>query len=188
MEFTYTLTENDYLNAAAIKVARSAGRPWSRLLSVTYIVLFYLSVGLTVVAGRTLEWFDLTGNKLANLPLTGVMTSSIMPMTMLPLFFLILFKTVTYFPNQRVRREQFRSCLGCKVKMTAVVSSQSIAFRSEIGSSECSWKCFAAWNSQNGLLVLTNHAGTRQILKIAALNPAQHSELMQILSTALPRP
>ena len=187
MEFTYTLTEDDYLKAATIKVPRSARRPWSRVLSVTYVVLFYLSVGLIVVAGRTLEWLDLTGDKLGNLPIGSVLSSSIFPMLILPLLIFVLFKTVTYLPTRKTRIEQFRNCIGCTVATTAIVSSQSIAFRSEAGTSECSWKCFAGWNSQGGLLILANHANTRHILKTARLEPAQSSELMQILATALPQ-
>src|SRR4051812_27499009 len=133
IEFTYTLTEDDYLNAAKIKVARSAGRPWSRVLSVTYIVLSYLTVGLILVTGRLLEWFDVTGNKLGNLPIGSVFGSSIVPTAILPLGILYLFKAVTYLPSRRARREQFRSCLGCTAATTAVISLESVAFRSEAG-------------------------------------------------------
>jgi hypothetical protein len=186
MEFTYTLTEDDYLKAATIRLPRSARGPWARTLSTTYLVYFFLSVGLIVATGRILEWFDLTGGKLGNLPIGDVLGSSIVPMLILPALVLILFKAVTYFPARKARIEQFYKCIGCTVATTAVVSAQYIAFRSEAGTSECSWKCFGGWNSQGGLLVLAGHTNTRHILRIAELEPAQISELMQILASALP--
>ncbi|WP_109485938.1 hypothetical protein [Occallatibacter savannae] len=187
MEFTYTLTEDDYLKAAAIKLARPTGHPWSRILSVTYIVLLYLSVGVIVATGRILEWFDLTGDKLGNLPIGDLLASSIMPTAILPLGILILFRAVTYLPNRRLRREQFRSCIGCTATTTAVFSLESVAFRSEAGFSQSAWKCFARWKSQEGLLVIANHAGTRHIVKVAGLDQAQLTELMEILAAALPQ-
>ena len=187
MEFTYTLTEDDYLRAAAMRVPSFSRGPWSRVLSVSYIVVFYLSVGLLIVAGRMLEWLNLTGDKFGNLPLGDMLGSSIVPTAILPVAIFVLFKVIPFVPTRKARIEQFRRCIGCRVAVTAMLSPESIAFRSEAGRSECIWKCFAGWTAQDGLLILADHANTRHILKISGLDQAQHIEFMKILATALPK-
>ena len=188
MEFTYKLTEADYVKAARIRAkSLNARRPWSKFLSRLYLVLSFAILWLCFSAGRILEWLDLTGDKLGNLAVGNLLLSSILPTAILSLLIILLVRAVTYLPRRRLRREQYRNSAACQVETRVRVSPQSIAFQSETGSSESNWKNYATWNMRDGILVLTNHGGVRHILKIAGLDPAQHSELMGILSDALPQ-
>ena len=185
MEFTYRLTEEDYLRAAKIKAKNTSTRPWSRFLSRIYLGLFFLVLWFSMIVGRILEWLDLTGDKLGHLSVASVLFSSILPTAILSFLVILLIRAVLFWPKLLRRREQFRNSVGCQVETIVNVSPERIAFRSETGSSESQWRSYAAWSTRDGILVLDTQAGVRQILKIAGLSQDQRSELLGILRTTL---
>jgi hypothetical protein len=187
MEFSYRLTEEDYMKASKIKVKYATGRPWARFLSRFYLVLFLITMWLTFASGRILEWLDVTGDKLGKLAIGSLLISSILPTLILSFLVIVLYRALLFWPRMQQRREQYGSNAGCQVETTVTLSPLSIAFRSEMGQSESRLKNYAAWSSRNGILVLATQAGVRQIVKIGGLPPAQQSELLKLLTDALPQ-
>jgi hypothetical protein len=185
MEFTYKLTEDDYVRAARVKVERSGPRLWLKVLSRLNSAFFFVGLWIAVAAGRILERFEISRNKLENLAAGQLMFSSILPTLLLSWLIMLVFQMATYWPKLKARREQYRRNAGCHVETSVTASSQSIAFRSETCSSESKWTCYAGWAMQDGILILANHGGVRQILKVEGLEQNQRSELMQILAAAI---
>jgi len=185
IEFTYHLTEDDYVKAAEIKVKIKASHPWSKVLSRIYLALLLFVIWFSMIIGRILAWLDITGDKLGKLSIGDVLLSSILPTAILLFLFILLIRILLLWPKKLQRREQYRNSAQCQVATTVKASPERIAFRSEQGSSESQWKCYAGWAAQDEILVLQTFAGVRQILKIPGLNQDQRAEFIRILNAAM---
>ncbi|HEY2468431.1 MAG TPA: hypothetical protein VGI45_11440 [Terracidiphilus sp.] len=185
MEFTYKLTEDDYARAARVKVKSSGSRPWLKLLSRLQLAFFFVGLWIALIAGRILERFEISGEKLGNIAAGRLMLSSVLPTLILSWLIILAFQMATYWPKRKVRREQYRRNEGCHVATSVAVSPESIAFRSETGSSQSKWTCYTGWEIQDGILILLKQGGVRQILKVEGLDPNQQSELKGILANAI---
>ena len=183
MEFTYRLTEDDYLKAAKIKVKiKPSRRPWFQFMSRIYLGLFFFVIWFSMIFGRIFEWLEITGDRLGNLAMGKLLISSIVPASILSLLVFLLVRSVVFWPKRLQHREQYRRNSQCQVETTVNASTQRIVFRSETGSSESLWKCYAGWGTQDGILVLQTYGGVRQIMKVAELNQDQKSEFIRILN------
>ena len=185
MEFTYRLTEDDYVKSAKVKVKINVPRPWSRFLSRIYLGSLFFTIWFSIIIGRILEWLDVTGDKLGNLKTSNLLISSILPAAILLFLVLLFVRILLFLPKRFQRREQYRNSAQCQVATTVKASTERIAFRSEEGLSESQWKCYAGWSAQDGILVLQTFAGVRQILKIADLSQDQRDEFIRIVKTAI---
>jgi hypothetical protein len=187
MEFSYKLTEDDFVRAGAIKVRYPSARAWSKSVSRIYSFSFLAALWLAFVSGRILERLDVTGNKLGDVAVEPLLLASILPSAILAVLIILVIRIVVYWPKRSLRREQYRNNAACQVETVVRISPESISFRSATGSSESRWTCYAGWNLRSGILVLANKAGVRQILKVAGLSPSERTELMQILDVAIPK-
>jgi hypothetical protein len=191
MEFSYKLSEADYLLAGSIAVKRP-GRPRARLLFYAYLATLFLLLWGGLIIGMLLEQMDLVGISAAQIQ--GVQADkAIVPASIVPalLYFcagLILLRTgfLRWFDRGR-RLEHFRTDPGCQAETTVIATAQSIAFRSKTGSSESIWDCYSMWAERQGILVLVTHAGVRKILKVSSLSESEKAEFRGILSAALPK-
>lgn len=189
MEFSYKLTESDYLRASIIAVNRPKRR-WARALSYGYLTQLFLVIWGALIAGMMLERSDMVGITAADLRDLHV-TSAIIPASIVPsaAFFglvvlLLRLRFLRWFISNS-RRENFRVDPACQAATTVTVTPQSIAFRSALGSSESDWRGYSAWAEKDGILLLVTHAGVRKILKISALSDVEKSELLSIVASAL---
>jgi hypothetical protein len=191
MEFSYKLSEADYLLASGT-AAKRPGRPWARLLAYGNLTLVFLIIWGALLAGMFLEQSDLAGlnpSEIQTVPLVRqVVPASIVPaLCLFCLVFLLLRMRILRWLDRQSRREHFRADPGCQAETTVTLTPQSIAFRSVAGSSESVWDGYATWAERNGILVLVTRAGVRKIMKIASLSESEKVELRGILSAALPK-
>jgi hypothetical protein len=195
MEFSYKLTEAEYLLASSIVIKRPK-RPWARVLSNAYLAALFLAIWGTFLAGMVLERNDLVGvtardlangNVVRGVSPTPLLSASILPAAGLFCLLLIVTRLLFRLPILLTRKEHFRSDPGCQAETTVSATAASISFRSAIGSSENIWGGYSTWAERNGILVLVSHAGVRSILKIAELSERERAELRSILGTALPK-
>ena len=191
MEFTYKLTEPEYLFASKI-ATKGLRQPWARLVRYAYLSVIFLIVWGSVLVGMLLEQQDLVGITAGEIQFMHK-AQAVIPASFVPaigcyclVLILLRFRFLQWFDRKR-RLEDFRTDPGCQAETTATVTPQSIAFRSATGSSESIWACYSTWAERNGILLLVTHAGVRKILKVAGLSDPQRDELRAILTTALPK-
>ena len=186
MEFSYKLSEAEFLGSSKI-ATQSPKRRSARLLSFAYWVALFLVVWSALLIGMMLEWSDFTGDKLAHIPFLHIITASIMPSLIAFWLIPLSLRVMMRWPNQKLRREHFRTDPGCQADTTVIITKESVAFRSATGSSESIWDCYRTWGERNGILVLITRSGIRKILKISGLLEAEQAELRTILASVLPK-
>ena len=186
MEFSYKLSEADYLLASKIVVKRPK-RAWARAQSYVSLGCLLVIVWGALLTGMMLEWSDAGGGSLAEAPIGHLVLSSIIPSLILFWFSLWLPRLVMRWPRLMSGREHFRTDPACQAETTAIITSESAKFRSDNGNSESAWDCFSTWGERNGVLVLVTRAGGRKILKISGLSAVEKEDLHAILHVALPK-
>jgi hypothetical protein len=191
MEFSYKLTEAEYVLACRIAVKRP-GRPWARLLSRSYLFLIFLVVWGSLLAGMVLEQSDLVGITADEIRHIHTVPEFI-PESIIPAICLFVFVVLALgmrplrWLDRKARQEHFRTDPSCQAETTVTATPNSISFRSVNGSSDSIWGCFATWAERNGILVLVTRAGVRKILKISGLTEPEKAEFRMILNAALPK-
>jgi hypothetical protein len=189
MEFTYKLTEPEYLLACDIVVKRR-GPSWTRHLPYVYFAGLLLVVWGAIFGGMELECSDLIGVsvEIHKLPPVGLMISgSLLPAFIYAWVVSLIVRAVLRRWYLRRRLRHFHDDPGCQAETTVNFRPDSIGFRSSTGSSESIWECYETWNEKNGVLLLVTRAGTRKIVKTSGLSEAERSELRGILVAALPK-
>jgi hypothetical protein len=191
MEFSYKLSEAEYLLAGRIAVKRP-GQPWARVLAYGYLLQIFLIVWGSFLAGMVLERSDMVGVTANDIQKTHAVRE-IVPASIVPaialffvIFLLLRMRLLRYFDRRR-RLEHFRTDPGCQAETSVTATRQMIAFRSATGSSESSWGCYAAWAELNGILILVTCAGVRKILKISGLSESEKEEFRSLLNLVLPK-
>ncbi len=191
MEFSYKLSEAEYLLAARI-AAKRPGRPSARLFTYAFLTTILLIVWVSFVAGMVLEQSDLVGITAGDLQrphkVEAIIPASIVPtLAIFCVAILLLRMRPLRWLLRRSRFEHFRIDPGCQAETTVTLTSGSIAFRSATGSSQSIWGCYTTWGERDGVVVLVTCAGVREILKIADLSESEKGEFRSILSSALPK-
>lgn len=191
MDFSYKLSESEYLLASRI-AAKRPGRPWARALTYGYLTIILLIVWGSLGAGMLLERSDLAGITAADIqrlkPAEAIIYASIVPACAIScMVFLLLRMRPLRWLDRKSRLEHFHADPGCQAETTVTLTGESISFRSAAGSSESIWGCYAAWGERNGVVVLVTRAGVRKILKISDLSEGKKDEFRSILSSALPK-
>jgi hypothetical protein len=192
MEFSYILTEPEYLRACNMRVKR-AGRNWLRINSYVYNAILLLTVWGAVVLGMLLESWDLVGVNTADVPHPH-MPAAILPASILPAlayFFFVLVGLRLLRPSRwiaaRQRREHFRTDPSCTAETCVTVTPEGVSFRSATGSSQSIWGTYCGWTERDGIVLLVTRAGVRKILSIGKLTDPEKSELRSILTAVLPQ-
>jgi hypothetical protein len=193
MEFSYKVSEDEYMRASKIGIKRPRG-PWARGVSYLYPATLFFAVWGSFLLGMIMERNDLVGvtagdlhegHAFRSMSPAPFWSASLIPALGIFCLLLICLRILFRVPMLRVRREQFRRNPGCQVETTVNVTPSSIAFRSATGSSESRWECYSTWAERDGVLVLVTHAGIRQILRIAGLSEPERAEFRGILSASI---
>jgi hypothetical protein len=192
MEFSYKLTESEYLSACKIPVKRP-GRNWTRISSYVYNAILLLTVWGAVVLGMLLESWDLVGINAADVPHLHT-PAAILPASIVPAlgyFALVLMAFRLLRPTRwlaaRRRREHFRADPQCQAETRVTVTVEGVSFHSATGSSQSIWSTYSTWAERGGVLLLVTHAGVRKILCISKLTDPQRAELRGLLAAVLPQ-
>ncbi len=197
MEFSYKLTEAEYLRASKLRL-KSAGKG-----ATVKTVLIWVFILICLM----LFWGVVTRNARkpavdpsAPIPTSSesVTSTSTPPKTDVPLallfnvgpFLLLLavwFTLVTLWLPARLRR-MYLNDPAAQGLFTVNVTTHSFAFKNTAGiSSEISWNIYERWIDGGDLILLVNYSQASLTLSLAGLSDAGRAELRGILSAALPK-
>jgi hypothetical protein len=192
MEFSYTISEAEYLSACKIPVKRP-GRNWLRINSYANEVILLLAIWGAFALGMLLESSDLVRVTAAQIP-HGHAAAAILPASIVPTlgYFCVVVLAVrilrpTGWLALKIRREHFRSDPGCQAETHASITTEGVAFRSAVGSSQSTWGPYYAWAERGGTLILLTRAGVRKIIGVGNLSDSDKAQLRSILAAALPQ-
>lgn len=91
-----------------------------------------------------------------------------------------------WLPN--ANRRQYRKDTNSHGIVTVAIDTQSFALQSTVGTSlRSGWNAFDGWREKDGMVLLRYPAGTFQFLNVAGLSDAEREELRGILRAVLPQ-
>lgn len=197
MEFSYKLTEAEYLKASKLRL-KSAGKGttvkkvliWGFIL--VCLMLFWgvvtrnaqkPAVDGSAPVPRSSERVTSTNTP----PQTDVPFALLTSLGPLLLLFAVWFTLVTFRLPARLRR-MYRNDPAAQGLFTVNVTPHSFAFKNTAGiSSEISWKIYERWIDGGDLILLVNYSQAALTVSLAGLSDAQRAEVRGILSAALPK-
>jgi hypothetical protein len=190
MEFSYRITETDYLYACKIKVAPRVSQRlrWSKH---AYRLLLFTFVFGTFASGLLFGWKDATAIQIemASPPLGRVFSEAIIPALVISLlYFSVLGVLHRYLTrNTNAQLEHYRSDPSCQCETTLTVTPEQVFFRCANGClTQSGWNIYKQWVESGNIILLITLAGVRKIVNIAGLSEVERDELRGILSAALP--
>ena len=197
MEFSYKLTEAEYLRASKLRLLRAGKGATVKKIIIWVFILVCLMLLWGVVTRNALEpAVDVS----APVPASSesVTSTSTPPKTDVPLALLlnvgpillllaVWFTLVTLRLPGRLRR-MYQNDPAAQGLFTVNVTAHSFAFKNTAGiSSEISWNIYERWIDGGDLILLVNYSQAALTLSLAGLSDAQRAELRGILSAALPK-
>ena len=193
MEFSYRITEEDYLFASEIKVKPLTTRRQGWLKG-AYQLLVFLFIFLAVALGLFLGEKDASGAQVdPALPLLGrILFASIFPAAAISWFYFIALGTMHSVLTRRRERDarlmHYRSDSSCQGMTTLTITPELVLFRCGPDCiTQSGWKSYSEWILSERILLLVTHSRSRRIVNIAALSNTEQQELRAILATALPQ-
>jgi hypothetical protein len=193
MEFSYKVTESEYLNALKLRI--SAGR--SRVVKTVVFwvfVLICLMLLLSIVQktsridNMARESSTAQTDDAQTEPAATQSTSHLT--TNVALFagvWIVVFTLLRLAPGRRARR-LYRDDPQMQGQFKVNVNSQSISTENSAGSSStCAWNIYDYWREGRDVIILVFRSGTYFILGLSGLSETQRAELRGILTAALPR-
>ena len=166
MEFSYRISEAEYLSAAKPKSKRSSS--YIKAVLFWLVILAFLVLVLSVVPPRTQQI------------LSGL--------THVPILVLLLGLTVLIPKLQpMILRRRYRKDPSMQGRFTVNITPESISIENAAGtSSRSGWNDFFLWYEAEGVIVLVSRSKARSILiGLAGLSEAQRDDLRGILTASL---
>jgi len=160
MQFTYELTEEDFIEAYRAHRERSAFNKWSTKIVFWFVILLG-AAGIVVSALAR----DLRPVKM------------VVPLVILALVWKLVF---TVLPRWNMRR-QFRKQPGAQGVKTISFESDGLHFSSENGSGVSAWKNYVRWAEGKNQVLLYNSPYYYIVVSTSTLAPAQRAELLAML-------
>ncbi|HTW79137.1 MAG TPA: hypothetical protein VME23_06335 [Terracidiphilus sp.] len=197
MEFSYKLTEAEYLRASKLRLKRAGKGPTFKKLLIWVLVLVCLMILWGVVTRIALNP-AVDGSAPVPASSECVTATSTPPKTDAPLALLfnlgplllllaVWFTLVTLWLPGRLRR-MYQNDPAAQGLFTVNVTAHSFAFKNTAGvSSEISWNIYERWIDGGNLVLLVNYSQAAFTISLAGLSDVQRAELRGILSAALPK-
>jgi hypothetical protein len=189
MEFSFTITEQDYVKGTRAAMKRNRATTWKTILFSLFITIcLVLLVGVVRKNSRVSEIdADRVESQPAQTQSFGdirALTIQVAPFAGLvgPFLFLFLF----WVPYQM--RVRYRKDTNVHGVFTVVLDTDSFALETSIGSSARSkWSAFKEWHETGDLVLLRYPSSQSQLLVLRGLSEPQREELRGILTAALPK-
>ena len=197
MEFSYKLTEAEYLRASKLRL-KSVGMGTNVKKVFLWVFILVCLMLLWGVVTRDAQKTAVDGSAPVPTSSESVTPTNSLPKTDVPLALLInvgpfllliavWFNLVTLRVPTRLRR-MYRNDPAAQGLFTVNITPHSFAFKNTAGiSSEISWNIYARWIDGGDLILLVNYSQAALTLSLAGLSDTQRAELRGILSAALPK-
>jgi|HubBroStandDraft_5_1064220.scaffolds.fasta_scaffold39448_2 hypothetical protein len=192
MEFTFKVTEAEYLRASRLKIKLPGSKTLQTVLFWIFILICLVSLWSNVEKSkRTTVTNDqpvVTQPSEIDPPSHGTGFHALL-VNVGPFFLLI---GVWFFMLLKLRpttvRGLYRKDPVMQGQFTVNVTPEFLSAENTAGTFwKARWNIFAAWREGKDVIVLMYFTGAYFVLSIAGLSDAQRSELRGILATALPK-
>ena len=196
MEFTYRISEADYLAAANLQRRDMRKGPVKAVMFWVFILVCLFTLWSIVSnGGRQSNSNSSIPNATSSEGLTTgdspqtTGTSSALLFNVGPFLLLILVWIILVFWLGPIRlRSQYRIDPSVHGEITVNITPESLSSPSTAGvTSQSGWNIYKRWVEERDLVLLVRHSPIYVILNIAGLTDGQRAELRGILSTALPK-
>jgi len=186
MEFTYRLSEEDYLLGYKMEVGRVASLTpqWPKYV---YSPLLFVFLLVAVTVGWVLGGSSVDGTSAG---VMRVVQESVAPA---PLIFILYFLAAGVIRRFHVKVNSspvqlYRSDPSIGVETTLAISAEGTHFRNDIGRvTRWGWEMYEGWLEGGGILLIVTKMRYSFIVKIGGLSDFECGELRLILSEALPQ-
>lgn len=177
MEFTYQLTEDDFVAANQLKL-KSVHRIITSV--VVYSITTFFWIGLTAIWIN--PWLHPHAPHLGQD--ASALQSSLLPGALSLALWILIFRVFSpYF-----MRRKFRKAQNLRGEFISVLNSEGLAEKSSKGSSTFSpWADFAYWRESKTMIIVVSPTDVFHMLPKSGLSDPQQTELRAILTTALPK-
>jgi hypothetical protein len=187
MEFSYTISEADFLRARKLP-KKSPAQILSLIVRAN--LLFWLLLFVLLIILWTLV--HLTSPPAQTPPVSahghpaGLLGSVIVCLIFVAVSCIVAFLLFGIGPLRA--RRQYRKDPFFQGQFTVDLDAQRISMRNSAGaSSQDAWNLYGYWRARENLIVLVQPSREFLILNLAALSDAQRTELRSILTAALPQ-
>ncbi|HUX45164.1 MAG TPA: hypothetical protein VMV57_10475 [Terracidiphilus sp.] len=179
MEFSYRITEADYVSAWRLRC--KAASPSSILKT----ILFWIFILFCLV----LLWMVLLQD--ARSPTDSSFPSSVgswgNPFPLVVSVALVIFLRFAYYAPRQVRG-LYKKDPVMHGQFTVNITPDFISMRSTAGfSAQSAWSILDFWREGKDLLLVVFHSGAYYTISLAGLSEPQRTELRSILAAALPK-
>jgi hypothetical protein len=192
MEFSYRITEAEYLRASKLKPLRSFGFRVFKL--VRLIILFWICV----FVGLILLWavVQRSGAAARQPAAKQVGTGQVLKAVVLNLGpFLVPFIAIggaaiylLFGLERMLTRRKYRNDLRIQGQFTVNITQGRILVLDRVGaSSQAGGDSYEWWHESKGLIVLRLRSGAHSVVSLAGLSESQRGELRGVLVATLPK-
>jgi len=188
MEFSYSLSEREYLQASRMALRSKRNGVVKTVLFWAFIViclvLLFTVIQKNSQSGPDPQSEGETVSTATPAPTGWALAVQLAPGVLgLAAGALAVFLWIPY-----TRRRLYRKDKNLHGVITVTVDRQSFASRSTTGASlQCPWSVFQRWLESGGIVLLGYPNGTFAILNVAGLSDAERQELRGILAEVLPQ-
>lgn len=186
MEFSYQISESDYISACKLAIK-------SRRSGTTKAILFwaFIVICLVLLFGVITKQKQLPADsEVDSVPVTQQASSGEALVKNVAPFvgILVIWGFIVVFWLPRAGKRMYRRDTNLHGAITVTMDAESFAFRSTVGTSiQSRWSVFNGWLEKRDIVLLRYPNGTFQILNLAGLSEVEREQLRSILKTALPQ-
>lgn len=180
MEFSYKISETEYLRAYKLWLKARRGRVFKSAMIWVIVV-----AGALLLFGVIQKGSQAPVDAEASTPLVwSTVVANVLP-AFIPLSVFVFF--VFFFPKIRLRRMYLKDP-AMRGQITVEITPESFSFQNTSGISyKTVWSIYDYWREGKNLIVLSGRTCTYWPLCLAGLSAEQRAELNGILTAALPK-
>lgn len=196
MEFSYRISEEEYLRAARLKFKDAFRlRRVGRVILIWILVLAGLMLAMTFIQKSKQEQTSIQEERIEAVPTetsSSQKTENLLPALISNVGpFVIVVGIMAYVVFRGIPmqlRRQYRKNPAMQGQFTVNITPESFSSDNTAGASGRSgWNIFDYWREGKGLIMLVYHSGPYFLISLADLSEAQKVELRGILAAALPK-
>lgn len=183
MEFSYKVSEADYLAAWKLLEKKVARTRELRKIAILVVINICLLIAWFVVSHRPLPVSELES------PSSHASSSSLLT-SMLVVIGLVTLGNVLYRVKNRstILRKMYQKNPSMQRVFTVDITTDGVSSRNTAGTSSASrWELYEFWSEEKDLMLLTLRNETFSIVNLAGLSTERRNELRTIVGAALPQ-
>jgi hypothetical protein len=188
MEFSYRISEAEYLSAAKLKLKSDLrlGRIRKNIIFWVFIMVCLMLVFGVVQKSRQQPKIP---DEATIQTIPPAQTASSMILNIVPI--VVFFGIMGYLIFRRVPmqlRRVYRKDPSMQGQFTMNITPESISIQSTAGtSSKTGWNIYDYWREGKGMILMVCQSGIAYPISLAGLTEAQRDELRGILTASLPK-